>query len=305
MLARVYGTCDTQHAIKDLTELLIPLHVVDLVMNEKGKGGGELWCWIVKWVRDVLEMLVWYGEKGAVVEPRVFENDMDFGVSLDMGALKVCIIFIFENFLLFLFLSFVFCFVKLFGFFHMMDLCHTNIHCNNLFQNRTYFPFLPFQLSNPSKIHPADYNLLKPWVVLCCDLKHQQPNKALCDNCYKIEKMRKQACEDDWIESHCDALSRLTKQRLTDIYVLRTFVSTLLHSPVLRTHPITPTLLSLLVDQPYHDMPTAHSVLHHINSAWNVHSGNVCLARTKENFIQRITEAFHADVSRMRRRGNE
>lgn len=83
----IFGFCDAGKMVFDVSEMLVPFDIADLVMRTQGKS--EWWCWPVKWLHDIFRLLRHFSLHGMYVHPLAFAKYWEFGVSTLTGTLKV------------------------------------------------------------------------------------------------------------------------------------------------------------------------------------------------------------------------
>jgi hypothetical protein len=86
-MMQLLGKCDDGTTIADVAELLYSYDIVEeeILTNPSP----TLWCWPIKWLKDIVEEFVFFGNMGKLIKGQAFAKFEEIGVSSLSGTLKV------------------------------------------------------------------------------------------------------------------------------------------------------------------------------------------------------------------------
>jgi len=85
----LYGTCDEPDVVADVMERIFTFDIIDEMFREKS-WKTEWWCWPLKWIIDILDLLAFTSERKEIIllEPLYYRFFNEFGISSLTGILK-------------------------------------------------------------------------------------------------------------------------------------------------------------------------------------------------------------------------
>ena len=84
---RFIGICDQDNMVADVAEFLYSFDRVQeefLIDHEPW-----MWCWSVRWLRDVIDEFIFFLRQGLFLKRQAFERAGEIGFSASTGTIKV------------------------------------------------------------------------------------------------------------------------------------------------------------------------------------------------------------------------
>ena len=90
-MPHIYGTCDTPHVVANMVKQVVTYDVIK-EMFENGEWKREWWCWPLRWIMDIVDVLAFAEDPHHPLinfHPQYYSHLNEFGVSTLSGILKV------------------------------------------------------------------------------------------------------------------------------------------------------------------------------------------------------------------------
>ena len=92
----LFGKCDEEDLVADVVEPVISMYIIESLFS-KNPSRFEWWCWPLKWVLDILDLLAFIESDRhpsiILIEPLFYYYKAEFGMSTISGTLKVAFLF--------------------------------------------------------------------------------------------------------------------------------------------------------------------------------------------------------------------